>query len=273
MSMLTKLRTKITDHMSQHMYESAVFWADKLVTMSGNDAEDVYRLAQAYYLAGLHQRSMHAIRQAGLTHQHDKFRYLVAKCHVVREEWEQALEALGEDLMVAEDRSDGETDFRPAMCLLRGKVYDAMDNRPKSIESYRRALQLDCYCYEAFEHLTQHHLLSSSEQEALMQEVNFGAGDEWVALMCRTKIDRYQTQSTVEMAMDKAAGQQAAASTKVPAAASPIVHLEALHSQYGLDGNLDLQASRAETQYYGHDYSGSISICREILKKDPHNLT
>lgn len=86
--MLAKLRHKVAEHLHQHLYDSAVFWADKLVTMSGNDAEDVYRLAQAYYLAGLHQRAMHAVQQAGLLQQHDKFRYLVAKCHVVREEWE-----------------------------------------------------------------------------------------------------------------------------------------------------------------------------------------
>lgn len=60
---------------------------------------------------------------------------------------------------------------RCGCCPSQGKVYDAMDNRAKSVAAYRRALQLDCYCYEAFEHLTQHHLLSAAEQEELMQQV------------------------------------------------------------------------------------------------------
>ena len=39
------------------------------------------------------------------------------------------------------------------------------------LQAWKRALQHDCYCCEAFEHLTQHHLLSSVEEVQLIEEV------------------------------------------------------------------------------------------------------
>ena len=114
-------------------------------------------------------------------------------------------------------------------------------------------------------------LLSSIEQESLMREISFGPGDEWVALLYRTKIDRYHTQGKASMSVDVA--ESAPADSAVPAAASPIVHLDALEGRCALAGNLDLQATRAETQYYAHDFRGAASICRSILKLDPHQLT
>lgn len=50
-----------------------------------------------------------------------------------------------------------------SICLLRGKIYDAMDNRPLATSSYKEALKLDVYCFEAFDLLTSHHMLTAQE--------------------------------------------------------------------------------------------------------------
>jgi len=47
--------------------------------------------------------------------------------------------------------------------LLRGHVYQAMDNRSQAAECYRAALLLDVRCYEAFDCLVQHHMMSAAE--------------------------------------------------------------------------------------------------------------
>lgn len=93
---LAALRRKVASQLESHQYESAVFLADKLVSMSngtedvsanipvplggaphaGNiaaSAQDVYTLAQAYYRAGMHQRAIFAIVEAGLL-ERQKFR-------------------------------------------------------------------------------------------------------------------------------------------------------------------------------------------------------
>lgn len=46
---------------------------------------------------------------------------------------------------------------------VKGKVYEAMDNRAVATECYKQALQCDVYSYEAFEALVQNQMLSAPE--------------------------------------------------------------------------------------------------------------
>lgn len=46
---------------------------------------------------------------------------------------------------------------------MRGKIYDALDNRTLATYSYKEALKLDVYCFEAFDLLTSHHMLTAQE--------------------------------------------------------------------------------------------------------------
>jgi len=50
-----------------------------------------------------------------------------------------------------------------AVQLLRGRIYEAMDNRSQAVDCYRAALLLDVRCYEAFDCLVQHHMMSAAE--------------------------------------------------------------------------------------------------------------
>ena len=47
--------------------------------------------------------------------------------------------------------------------LLRGKIYEAMENRSLAMECFLEALRQDVYCYEAFDLLVNHHMLSAQE--------------------------------------------------------------------------------------------------------------
>jgi len=55
-----------------------------------------------------------------------------------------------------------------AVQLLRGHVYEAMDNRSQAVHCYRAALLLDVRCFEAFDCLVQHHMMSTAEGNALL---------------------------------------------------------------------------------------------------------
>jgi anaphase-promoting complex subunit 6 len=45
--LLDQLRFRVTDCLDKHLFTTAVFFADKLVTLSDGAAEDVFLLAQA----------------------------------------------------------------------------------------------------------------------------------------------------------------------------------------------------------------------------------
>ena len=47
----------------RHLYENAIFFADKLVTLSHGDPDDVYRLAQAYVFTKQHRRALHVLNK------------------------------------------------------------------------------------------------------------------------------------------------------------------------------------------------------------------
>lgn len=53
--------------------------------------------------------------------------------------------------------------IKSSICLLRGKIYDALDNPTSATYSHKEALKLDVYCFEAFDLLTPHHMLTAQE--------------------------------------------------------------------------------------------------------------
>lgn len=54
------------------------------------------------------------------------------------------------------------------MLFLRGKVNEALDKRFLAAENYKQALSYDIGCYDAFEALTQHQMLSANEGNKLI---------------------------------------------------------------------------------------------------------
>lgn len=61
--------------------------------------------------------------------------------------------------------------MKSSIHLLRGKVYEAMDNRSLAVECFQDALQQDVYNYEAFDHLVNHHMLTAQEGRIIERPV------------------------------------------------------------------------------------------------------
>lgn len=82
---------------------------------------------------------------------------------------------LGEDK--TREQGHGQDEFVPlehvrsCLALLRGRVYEALDNRPLAVESFKLALQRNVWCYEAMERLTTHHMLNGKDGKLLQLDV------------------------------------------------------------------------------------------------------
>lgn len=59
-----------------------------------------------------------------------------------------------------------------SILFLKGQVYEAMDNRGLAADCYKQALQCDVHCYEAFEALVQHQMLSAQEGNMTIRNKN-----------------------------------------------------------------------------------------------------
>jgi hypothetical protein len=75
--------------------------------------------------------------------------------------------------------------LRSALCLLRARAHEALDNRPAAIHWFRATVAADPYCQEALGALLHHHMLTNGEELALVDSLRLAPGDEWLQLLYR----------------------------------------------------------------------------------------
>ncbi|XP_071085034.1 cell division cycle protein 16 homolog [Haliotis cracherodii] len=258
---LVRLRERVRSYIDKHHYDSALFWADKLVSLSGGSVEDVYWYAQTLYLTGQYHRASHLLRNKKLDKTHPSCRYLAAKCHYECREWQEALNILDmvdntHSLNTAPPRfnlTDAETsllikDSENSVNLLRGKIYEAMDNRQQAAVCFQEALKQDVYCYEAFDLLVNHHMLTAEEERSLLDCLPFQSQCpeeevELVKFLYENKLKKYNKPGDINLPSSLAC----------------------------LNDNLDMVVNLSERHYYNCDFRECFSITSVVLCKDPYN--
>uniref|UniRef100_A0A672I6R1 Cell division cycle 16 homolog (S. cerevisiae) n=1 Tax=Salarias fasciatus TaxID=181472 RepID=A0A672I6R1_SALFA len=261
---LDRLRKRVRQYIDQQQYQSALFWADKIASLSHEDPQDIYWLAQCLYLTSQYHRASHALRSRKLDKLYGACQYLAARCHYAAKEFQQALDILDSegtaskkllDISVKEDSSTTDStkdwDMSPAsisssICLLRGKIYDAMDNRPLATSSYKEALKLDVYCFEAFDLLTSHHMLTAQEEKDFLESLPLSQQcneeeEELLHFLFENKLKKYNKPSDLV----------------VPEMVN------------GLQDNLDVVVSLAERHYYNCDFKMCYKLTSMVMVKDP----
>lgn len=197
--MMERLRAVVQDSLGKHLYENAIFFADKLVTLSGGEPDDVYRLAQAYVYTKQFRRALHVLHRSGQATASSRFRYLTAKCLAECQELDDCLTTLDDAALAAvaeetaaEGSGEGQVSMLSAMQLLKGSVYESQENWPLAARCYIAALHADCMCYEALDRLVANHMISTSEQQALLEELDpylLAANAEWLRVYYRCKLE------------------------------------------------------------------------------------
>ncbi|XP_045560324.1 cell division cycle protein 16 homolog isoform X9 [Salmo salar] len=91
---LDRLRKRVRHYIDQQQYQSALFWADKIASLSHEDPQDIYWLAQCLYLTSQYHRASHALRSRKLDQLYGACQYLAARCHYAAKEFQQALDIL-----------------------------------------------------------------------------------------------------------------------------------------------------------------------------------
>lgn len=250
---LDKLRRMIKKYIEKHLYQAALFWADKVVTLSGGEDQDIFWLAQSLYCTGQYHRAAFCIKSRNLHKTDLECRYLAAKCHYAGKEYKTALEILDIRDKNAEKskeqestKSSDDKSVRSAIALLKGQVYEAMDNRSLAADCFREALQYDVFCYDAFYALVQHQMLSKEEEIDILQSLPFNkqCPDEeadLVKFLYETQLKKYDKPGDLT----------------IPTELAP------------LQGNLDLATVLAERCYYNCDYQQCYVITSSVLNKDP----
>uniref|UniRef100_A0A165Z0Q7 Uncharacterized protein n=1 Tax=Daucus carota subsp. sativus TaxID=79200 RepID=A0A165Z0Q7_DAUCS len=208
-----KLRGVIRDCMSKHLYSSAIFFADKVAAIT-SDPADIYMQAQALFLGRHYRRAFHLLNASKIVLRDLRFRYLAAKCLEELKEWDQCLLMLGDakvdeygnishtkdcNLMYFDkDAEDREINISSAICFLRGKAYEALENRTQARLWYKAAVKADPLCYEALECLIDNYMLTSEEEVTLLSSLQFAPEDEWLSSFYSCLVRKYDKENTVE---------------------------------------------------------------------------
>ncbi|GBG32886.1 Anaphase-promoting complex subunit 6 [Hondaea fermentalgiana] len=379
---LQQLRQTVQGSLTSNMHENAIFFASKLVTLSGAQPRDVLLLAQAYYRAKQYRRAVHLIQTHGFlqTQQENmqpagvtrmaaggglaaksnrsahsnplaalaaklaaddnrgniaggpgvgtrrqsnnsrssaprkssqdvlidanvEFIVLAVQCLVGSGQHEEAQSVLEQVLgdmnldrlrsrakRVLEMTAAGETSTapRPAqstqkdsqtgqrgtgqvnpiamLCLLRGRVYETLDNRPRASKWFKAALVCDIYCYEAFDALVDSQLRPVEERQLMSELHRYRAFEDdaaWLFAVYSSRLSKHDFSQPVAARFKRL--------DKVVAAPDPVTPLVDTR-RHNLGNDLDCAADRAECVFQQHDALGAYQLTSKIRAQDPFHL-
>ncbi|XP_076672851.1 cell division cycle protein 16 [Andrena cerasifolii] len=266
---LDNCRKLIKSYIDLHLYSTALFWADKVVSLSNENTKDVCTLAHCMYLMKQYHRAAHLIRNRGLEKTDVMCHYLTVRSLLEAKEYNEALQVIKESEICTNvsqsgasfaDRThmleDASKNVQSSILYVKGRVYEALDNRAVATDCYKQALHCDVYSYQAFEALVQHQMLSASEEKELLESLPFGeqcteAETELLRLLYESKLKKYQEPNRKQ--------------TLATCSVMGVLVTDRLL------GNLDMEVSEAERLHYNCDYHKCFLLTERILKKDPYH--
>ncbi|BFG29017.1 hypothetical protein CerSpe_152910 [Prunus speciosa] len=272
---IEKLRGVVRDCVTKHLYSSAIFFADKVAAFT-NDPADIYMQAQALFLGRHYRRAYHLLNASQIVLRDLRFRYLAAKCLEELKEWDQCILML-DDAKVDEhgnlndtrdsnimyldkDGEDHEINISSAICFLRGKAYEALENRVQARHWYKAAIKADPLCYEALECLIENHMLTYEEEASLLASLQFGPEDGWLSSFYSCLIKKYDKENVVEAKFRELEKEKCNSNTSDPSFFRT------------LKTNTDLLACKAEYYHQCGEYQKCFELTSVLLEKDPFHL-
>ncbi|KAI3406617.2 CDC16 [Candida oxycetoniae] len=252
---IEKLRLWRHDAIMQHQYKTAEFLGDKILDLT-TDANDAFWLAQVYFNQGNYLRCKELILSNEEFSRSIICRYLAGYSLIKLEQWEDALEVIGENNPFDKDdrlkNDDGGVKLEASMCYLRGLIYAAQTSFDKAKECYKEALLVDVKCYEAFNELISNNLMTPLEEwEFVTTRLNYREvdnNDDLIKLLYATKLSKY-------LNVDKFKEAE-----------------QILREEYDLDNNCDLLLSQADYLYIQCNFDACLNLCERIIFKDPYNF-
>lgn len=282
LSLITNLRETVKSFVHCQDYESASFWAEKVLFLT-NDPNDAYERARCLYSLKQYHRAAHTIKSRNLHQTNLSCLYLAAQCYYMEKDYKEATQLLDSSIVndaclgfptpttsVSRSRLNQQTTCHQtdakhneplmrdknynrwlgAIFLLKGKLYECSDNRQMAQACFKEALKHDIFCFEAFTSLTRHHMLTIDEENLLLKDLNIdGIFDndtemgQFIKLFYTLQGKKYH---------------------------KPTQSVIPPSLEY-LSTNVDVETALAERHYYNCDYHSAYDLSKSILERDVHH--
>jgi anaphase-promoting complex subunit 6 len=220
------------------------------------------------------------------------------------QDWEASLNILGSDdaaisaitTFAAADLApakhdvgaDSDTGVAAALCCVRGRCHEHLENFERAIFWYQRALRYDATCVEVLERLLERRLLATSAEQELLESLSWPPHLQWVQQYFRCAVDRNSYANlelaesqqsiafgvTVEKEKSSNRNEELPRSTAPGATPNPWAVLLAPTNLTGagLATNCDVLALKAQALYQRYDYQSCFELCKRIVEGDPFQL-
>ncbi|XP_065337616.1 cell division cycle protein 16 homolog [Cloeon dipterum] len=282
--LIQSYRNIVRSYYEKHLYKSAAFWADKIMCIT-NDPHDIYWNAQCLYHLREFQRAANIITSRNLHKTIPQCQYVASKSLFEAKEYHDSLTILeslefdytlaGKSFLSDTTRTENTgmecVELHSAILLLKAQVLQANGNRVRASECYREALLTDIRCHEAFDSLVRLQMLTSVEEQELMDRLESQMSSQCSAeeanmlrLLYRGQLKKYDKPRKVpDASPDQSIDHNSTADVR---------YLESNDSRFQLSKSLDCKAWHSERLYYNCDYHRCLEVTNEILKLDPYHL-
>eukprot|EP00457_Paulinella_chromatophora_P020139 gb/GEZN01022064.1/.p1 GENE.gb/GEZN01022064.1/~~gb/GEZN01022064.1/.p1 ORF type:complete len:160 (-),score=14.47 gb/GEZN01022064.1/:57-536(-) len=140
-----------------------------------------------------------------------------------------------DDLKIQVPETDG-ISLKAAMYVLRGRAYEALENRGLAAMAYKQAVYADVRCVQAFERLLEQRMISHKEEQQFLKELIFPKDLQWLRLIYAAKLEEHDCSGDVSNLTNKC---------------------NELEEKYDLKDNLEIQAGLASSLYARNLFSGA----------------
>jgi len=278
------LRKLVKDCLNKNSLKCAEFYADKLVTLDGGLENDVYTLGLIYHRLGQNHRMIHLFQRRKFLADpqqelvfgkaptklamHPRFLLLAMEGLYQAKSYEEGLKLTSyindndayeiiksscKDSMSDEDPY--EIDHCSSLCLVRGKIWEALDHKDYAIRWYRRALKHDAKNFEAFSRLIERRMIPHSEELNLLDTLEHalsGLQDtEWLYTFYQSMLEQY------DYGLRKKE--------------SPQCGIQQKFEKWDLQDNEHVKILQAHTYYNLNSFDQCHHITSKIIQNSPFN--
>lgn len=151
-------------HYERRAYESASFFVDKLVTLTGkSDFDQIYLLGSCYFHNKEYPRVYHLLQKHNLLNYSLQTQVLAAQAMIAAKNFPECIKILTEPV-----QNPSKPHWHALKYLYLGKAYEAKENKQLAAENYSLSLKHDPTCIEAFNSLIDKQLLNSTQELELI---------------------------------------------------------------------------------------------------------
>ncbi|TPX32078.1 hypothetical protein SmJEL517_g04733 [Synchytrium microbalum] len=257
--LVSKLRAWRNSAQDHHLYRTALYWADKIISITGN-ATDIWHFARICFEMGDAIRAEHVLKSFNLIARHVECRELAAQCLIKQDQFDEARTLLEQNVtglttlpQVESKVSEAEINVKARQLFLLGSAVLKLQKTARAQRCFMDALTADPRCYDALYSLIEHCSLREMSGSNLLQLVKFEQLEpdvsEFVKMLYSIKSrNKYAHDPDFDKRIDEFA------------------------TLYRLCNNADILLSRAEMLLVRCRFQECLQVTTSILVRDPFNL-